>query len=74
MTFTTTDDSRLNRNYDATASSHSSGTPILSDISGNAQDGTGVNMPTDGSAWLDLGGGGISIPVIMNQLRNQGIN
>lgn len=57
MRFATTDDSSLDRDYDATASSHSSGAPILSDISGNAQDGTGVNMPTDGSAWIDLGGG-----------------
>jgi len=59
--------------WDATSSSHAAGTPVLVDtISGN--DATGVNMPTDGSAWVDLGGGGISIPVIMNQLRNQGIS
>lgn len=46
--------------WDATASSHASGTPVLTDtISGN--DATGVNMPTDGSAWLDLGGGGITL-------------
>lgn len=45
-------------NYDATNSSHAPGTPILTDfVSGN--DATGVNMPTDGSAWLDLGGGGV---------------
>ena len=42
--------------YSATASSHAAGTPVLVDtISGN--DATGVNMPTDGSAWIDLGGG-----------------
>jgi len=42
---------------DATASSHAAGTPILTDtIGGN--NATGVNMPTDGSAWVDLGGGG----------------
>ena len=46
------------RNWDATASSHAAGTPILTDtIGGN--NATGVNMPTDGSAWVDLGGGGI---------------
>jgi len=46
--------------WDATASSHTSGTPILTDtIGGN--NATGVNMPTDGSAWIDLGGGGISV-------------
>lgn len=45
-------------NYDATNSSHAPGTPILTDfVSGN--NATGVNMPTDGSAWLDLGGGGV---------------
>jgi len=59
-------------NWNPTASSHAAGTPILTDtIGGN--NATGVNMPTDGSAWINLGGG-ISIPVIMNQLRNQGIN
>tara|TARA_R110000772_G_scaffold24212_3_gene64125 strand:- start:1300 stop:2391 length:1092 start_codon:yes stop_codon:yes gene_type:complete len=46
--------------FDATASSHAAGTPILTDtIGGN--NATGVNMPTDGSAWVDLGGSGISI-------------
>lgn len=50
----------LTYNWDATTSSHAAGTPILSDIvSGN--DATGVNMPTDGSAWVDLGGGSISV-------------
>ena len=44
-------------NHDATASSHATGTPILSDISGSGLDVTGANMPTDGSAWIDLGGG-----------------
>ena len=48
--------------WDATASSHAAGTPVLTDtIGGN--DATGVNMPTDGSAWVDLGGSGISIAV-----------
>lgn len=43
--------------WDATASSHAAGTPILIDtIGGN--NATAVNMPTDGSAWVDLGGGG----------------
>lgn len=46
-----------NRTYDPTASSHAAGTPVLTDtIGGN--NATGVNMPTDGSAWVDLGGGG----------------
>ena len=45
----------ITNNWDATASSHAAGTPILTDtIGGN--DATGANMPTDGSAWLDLGG------------------
>ena len=59
-------------NLDATSSNHGSGTPLLVDIVGT-NDATGVNMPTDGSAWLNLGGS-ISIPVIMNQLRTQRIS
>jgi len=47
-------------NLDATSSNHVAGTPILTDtVSSN--DATGVNMPTDGSVWVDLGGSGISI-------------
>lgn len=60
------------RHYDATASNHGSGTPALLDTTGG-NNATGVNMPTDGSAWINLGGS-ISIPVIMNQLKNQGIS
>ena len=48
-----------NRNWDATASSHASGTPVLTDTIG-ANNATGVNMPTDGSAWVNLGGSGTS--------------
>lgn len=67
----------LTFNWDASSSSTSSGTPVLTEtVSGN--NATGVNMPTaamgsPGSAWINLGGATISIPVIMNQLRNQGI-
>jgi len=47
-----------NRGWDATTSNHGAGTPVLVDtIGGN--DATGVNMPTDGSAWIDLGGGSV---------------
>ena len=50
-------DALNNRNYDAASSSHAAGTPVLTDtIGGN--NATGVNMPTDGSAWIDLGGSG----------------
>jgi len=63
ITYVDLDDSGNNRSYDATSSNHGSGTPILDDISGNNNDATGVNMPTDGSAWIDLGGGGISVTV-----------
>lgn len=46
-------------------SSHAAGTPILIDtIGGN--NATGVNMPTDGSAWVDLGGGGFQAAWAMN--------
>lgn len=46
--------------YDATSSSHSTGNPVLTDTTA-ANNASGVNMPTDGSAWLELGGGGISV-------------
>ena len=59
-------------NWDAAASSHAAGTPVLTDTAGG-NNATGVNMPTDGSAWVNLGGA-TTIPVIMNQLRNQGIS
>ena len=58
------------RLYDATASSHGAGTPIWLDIV-SSNNATGVNMPTDGSAWIDLGGGGALIPVIMNTYRQR---
>jgi|GEM_PF-1994371 len=44
-----------NRNWDATASSHAAGELTLIDTVGG-NDATGVNFPTDGSAWVDLGG------------------
>jgi len=34
--------------------------PILTDTAGG-NNATGVGLPTDGSAWIDLGGGGLSI-------------
>ena len=45
--------------WDATASDHSNtgAQPVLTDTVGT-NDATGVNFPTDGSAWVDLGGGG----------------
>lgn len=54
--------STVNRNWDASASSHAAGTPLIpvcltDTIGGN--NATGVNMPTDGSAWVDLGGGNV---------------
>lgn len=51
--------------WDTNSSVHTAGTPIITDtIGGN--DATGVNMPTaaigqPGSAWIDLGGGGITV-------------
>jgi hypothetical protein len=53
--------------WDATASSHAAGTPILTDTI-NSNNTTGVNMATggtvaNGGVWLDLGGSGISIAV-----------
>ena len=55
-------------NYSATDSSHAAGTPVLTDlISGN--NATGVNMPTDGSAWVDLGGSGISLTATLGTIE-----
>lgn len=47
------------RMYDATASNHNNTglQPVLVDTI-NSNNAIGVNMPTDGSAWIDLGGGG----------------
>jgi len=55
-----TDGSTLIHNIDATASSHATGTPVLTDTVGG-NDATGVNMPTDGSAWINLGGGSVTL-------------
>lgn len=45
---------------DASDRSNTGAQPVLVDTIGN-NDATGVNFPTDGSAWVDLGGGGISV-------------
>lgn len=51
--------STLVNHWDATNSSHAAGVAVLTDtVSGN--DATAVGLPTDGSAWVDLGGGGTS--------------
>lgn len=52
----------LVRNYDFDGSSHGTGTVTIDETISSA-DFSGVNMPTDGSAWVDLGGSGISITV-----------
>lgn len=46
---------------DATSSDHSNTglQPVLVDTIGT-NDATGLNFPTDGSAWVDLGGGGVT--------------
>ena len=46
--------------WDATASNHGAGTPILIDTVGG-NNAIGLNMPTDGSSWLDLGGSGVTV-------------
>ena len=68
--FTDNASSSNSRLYDANASVHTSGTPILSDTA-NSNDATGVNMPTaalgqPGSAWVDLGSSGITITALLN--------
>ena len=54
-----------NRVWNATDSSHATGTVVLVDTVG-ANNATGVNMPTDGSAWVDLGGGGLTLTADIN--------
>jgi len=48
-------DDVLVRSYDFDGSSHGTGVVTVIDTVG-ANNATGVNMPTDGSAWVDLGG------------------
>ena len=55
--------------WNATASSHASGTPVLTDTIGS-NDATGVNMPTDGSAWIDLGGGGGGLTLVVSSIAS----
>lgn len=51
----------LIRNWSPDDSDRGPGTPVLVEtITGN--DATGVNMPTDGSAWQSGGGGSVVIP------------
>ncbi len=54
--------------WDAEASSHAAGTVVLSETVGSSKDATGVNMPTDGSAWVDLGGSISITPVTVNTI------
>lgn len=56
-------------NLDATSSSHGTGQPVLTDTIGT-NDATGVNFPTDGSAWVDLGGGSTSIDATATETFN----
>lgn len=52
----------VNNKWDATASDHSNtgAQPVLVDTVGS-NDATGSGFPTDGSAWVDLGGGGVTL-------------
>jgi len=68
LEYVTITNSSVNINWDATASSHAAGTPILTDTI-SANNATGVNMPTDGSAWVDLGGSGISIAATLGTIE-----
>lgn len=62
-------------NWDATASDHSNtgSQPILIDTVGS-NNATGVNFPTDGSAWVDLGGGGVVDGDVSFSLPNLVVN
>ena len=48
--------------WDTDASSHASGTPVLTEtVTGN--NATGVNMPTDGSAWVNEGASAVTATI-----------
>lgn len=52
-------------NFDINGSVHTAGTPLVTETV-SAKTATGVNMPTaalgqPGSAWIDLGGGGVTV-------------
>lgn len=49
-----------NFRWNATDSSHAAGTPVLTETIA-ARNATGGGMATDGSVWVDLGGGGLTI-------------
>ena len=52
----------LDLNPDSSDHSNTGQQPVLVDTVGS-NDATGVNMPTDGSAWIDLGGGATSATI-----------
>ena len=54
------DNAANNVDLDANLTNRTTGTPVLEDQVGS-NDATGVNMPTDGSAWSDLSRPGIEI-------------
>lgn len=59
---------------DAASSDHGTGTPVLVDTT-NGNDGTGVNMPTDGSAWVSLGTAAQDLTAATSeQIENPGIS
>ena len=68
LTYNDLELSANSRKFDFTASSHAAGTVVVSETINN-QDATGVNMPTDGSAWVDLGGGGITLAATLGTIN-----
>lgn len=56
-TFTDSDTPSNSVDLQSDASSHGTGNPVITDVA-NGNNATGYNLPTDGSAWEDLGGGG----------------
>lgn len=58
--FTDNLDSDNSHYWDADSSSHTTGTPVLVDTL-NSMNASGVNTATDGSVWVDLGGGSLTL-------------
>ena len=59
--FNVDNNSVIDRRYSGEDSDHGPGTPLMVSDTDIIRYITGRNMPTDGTAWLDLGGGGTPV-------------
>lgn len=64
ITYVDNSNSANNLDLQPDSSSHGAGTAVIVDVA-NSRDATAVNLPTDGSVWEDLGGGGTVYTLIV---------